>query len=71
MLLLYPNFKGVGAMEMVAMDMKLRGLYSARQLSFKGAGFRVEEVLLTKEFQQIYDESVKVWMECHRQFAVK
>uniref|UniRef100_A0A915DG43 Strawberry notch n=1 Tax=Ditylenchus dipsaci TaxID=166011 RepID=A0A915DG43_9BILA len=61
--------RGVGAMEMVAMDMKLRGLYLARQLSFKGAGFRVDEVMLSSDFVQIYDESVKLWMECRRQFA--
>ncbi|KAI6213229.1 hypothetical protein M3Y94_00125800 [Aphelenchoides besseyi] len=60
--------RGVGAMELVAMDMKLRGLYLARQLSFKGVDFSVQEVLLTDEFIRIYDESVKLWMECHRQF---
>ena len=27
--------RGVGAMEVVAMDMKLRGMYIARQLSFQ------------------------------------
>ena len=27
--------RGVGAMEIVAMDMKLRGMYIARQLSFQ------------------------------------
>lgn len=63
--------RGVGAMEMVAMDMKLRGLYLARQLSFKGVGFRVEEVQLTSDFVYMYNESVKVWMECRKQFAVR
>jgi len=37
-------FSGVGAMEIVAMDMKLRGMYIARQLSFKGVSFKIEEV---------------------------
>ncbi|KAH7729381.1 protein F20H11.2 [Aphelenchoides avenae] len=60
--------RGVGAMEMVAMDMKLRGLYLARQLSFQGVTFRVEEVQLDEEFIRIYDESVRLWMECRRQF---
>ena len=32
-------FSGVGAMEIVAMDMKLRGMYIARQLSFQGIEF--------------------------------
>ncbi|KAF7636928.1 hypothetical protein Mgra_00003667 [Meloidogyne graminicola] len=61
--------RGVGAMEMVAMDIKLRGLYLSRQLSFRGADFYVEEIPLTKDFIKIYDESAKLWMECRRQFA--
>lgn len=52
------------------MDMKLRGLYLARQLSFQGVTFRVEEVQLDEEFIRIYDESVRLWMECRRQFQV-
>ena len=35
----YYIFSGVGAMEIVAMDMKLRGMYIARQLSFQGIVF--------------------------------
>lgn len=45
-------------MEIVAMDMKLRGMYIARQLSFHGVTFRIEEVPLSKEFEKIYDKSV-------------
>jgi len=40
--------------------MKQRGLYLARQLSFAGTAFRVEEVALSKEFVHTYDESVKL-----------
>ncbi|VDN07010.1 unnamed protein product [Thelazia callipaeda] len=60
--------RGVGAMEIVAMDMKQRGLYLARQLSFRGVSFRIEEVPLTAEFVEVYDASVKLWLECRRQF---
>ena len=35
---------GVGAMEMVAMDMKQWGLYITRQLNFQGITFEVVEV---------------------------
>jgi hypothetical protein len=42
----------------------------SRQLSFKGADFVVEEVPLSLDFINLYDESVKLWMECRRQFAV-
>lgn len=50
--------RGVGAMEIVAMDMKLRGMYIARQLSFHGVTFKIEEVPLSKQFERVYDESV-------------
>lgn len=51
-------FSGVGAMEIVAMDMKLRGMYIARQLSFHGVSFKIEEVPLSPELAKAYDESV-------------
>jgi hypothetical protein len=69
--------RGIGAMEIVAMDMKLRGkiktkllnnlmailnigMYIARQLSFHGVNFKVEEVPLSDDFKEIYDASVKL-----------
>lgn len=51
---------GVSCMEIVAMDMKLRGMYIARQLSFKGVTFHVNEVPLTDEFKQTYNDAVKL-----------
>lgn len=53
-------YRGVGAMEIVAMDMKLRGMYIARQLSFHGVAFKIEEVSLSDDFVKMYDESVKL-----------
>ncbi|XP_064555465.1 protein strawberry notch isoform X2 [Drosophila montana] len=61
--------RGVGAMEIVAMDMKLRGMYIARQLSFKGVSFKIEEVPLSKEFRRIYDQSVELWVEAMQKFT--
>nr|XP_029724185.1 protein strawberry notch-like isoform X2 [Aedes albopictus] len=61
--------RGVGAMEIVAMDMKLRGMYIARQLSFHGVTFKIEEVSLTKDFQRVYDESVELWVEAMQKFT--
>ncbi|XP_015606574.1 protein strawberry notch isoform X2 [Cephus cinctus] len=60
--------RGVGAMEIVAMDMKLRGMYIARQLSFHGVAFKIEEVPLSKEFTKIYDHSVRLWVEAMQKF---
>ncbi|KAH9640371.1 hypothetical protein HF086_003057 [Spodoptera exigua] len=50
--------RGVGAMEIVAMDMKLRGMYIARQLSFHGVSFKIEEVPLSDAFKETYDKAV-------------
>ena len=47
-------------MEIVAMDMKLRGMYIARQLSFSGVTFSVDEVKLEEKIIDAYDASVKL-----------
>ncbi|KAK7804957.1 hypothetical protein U0070_025479 [Myodes glareolus] len=52
--------RGVGAMEIVAMDMKLRGMYIARQLSFTGVTFKIEEVLLSQSYVKMYNKAVKL-----------
>ncbi|XP_066460838.1 protein strawberry notch homolog 2 isoform X1 [Eleutherodactylus coqui] len=55
--------RGVGAMEIVAMDMKLSGMYIARQLSFTGVNFRIEEIPLDESFQQMYNRAAQLWAE--------
>ncbi|KAJ7378733.1 Protein strawberry notch 1 [Desmophyllum pertusum] len=60
--------RGVGAMEIVAMDMKLRGMYMTRQLSFAGVTFDIRELPLTKEFIDMYDASVNLWIEAREKF---
>nr|XP_017015411.2 protein strawberry notch [Drosophila takahashii] len=73
----YPEFyefvnavekRGIGAMEIVAMDMKLRGTYIARQLSFKDVSFRIEEVPMAKEFRKCYNLSAELWAEINKKF---
>lgn len=44
-------------MEIVAMDMKVSGMYIARQLSFTGVTFRIEEIPLASAFELIYNRS--------------
>lgn len=61
--------RGIGAMEIVAMDMKLRGMYIARQLSFHGVTFKIEEVPLSREFRKVYDDSVELWVEAMQKFT--
>ncbi|KAL2098158.1 hypothetical protein ACEWY4_007365 [Coilia grayii] len=55
--------RGVGAMEIVAMDMKVSGMYIARQLSFAGVSFRIEEIALDKEFKLVYNKAARLWAE--------
>lgn len=55
--------RGVGAMEIVAMDMKLSGMYIARQLSFTGVNFRIEEIPLDEAFKQTYNRAAQLWAE--------
>ena len=59
---------GVDAMEVVAMEMKYRGMFIARQLSLNDVTFKVDEVVLTPTFIQGYDESVKLWVDLYNLF---
>ncbi|XP_020511435.1 protein strawberry notch homolog 1 isoform X2 [Labrus bergylta] len=60
--------RGVGAMEIVAMDMKLRGMYIARQLSFTGVTFKIEEVPLSNKYIHMYNKSVTLWVTAREKF---
>ncbi|CAH8532378.1 unnamed protein product [Schistosoma bovis] len=67
--------RGVGAMELVAMDMKLRGMYIARQLSFHGVNFSINEVLIEnvklghESFIHVYNQSTDLWVYAYRFFS--
>ncbi|KAL7532804.1 hypothetical protein ACHAXR_004855, partial [Thalassiosira sp. AJA248-18] len=67
---LYPTFdsfhatlakRGVGAMEMLALEMKRKGIFLARTLSWDGAEFHTLEVKLSKEQIARYDGAVRWW----------
>ena len=60
---------GVGGMELLAMEMKNRGIYIARQLSLKDISFKVEEVALSPEITMSYSNSVILWVELLRSFT--
>nr|XP_043068518.1 uncharacterized protein LOC108125263 [Drosophila bipectinata] len=73
----YPDFyefvntvekRGIGAMEIVAMDMKLRGTYISRQLSFRDVSFRIEEVPMSKDFRKVYNLAAELWAEINKKF---
>ncbi|KAE9592810.1 putative chromatin regulator PHD family [Lupinus albus] len=54
---------GVGALELVAMDMKARGMYLCRTLSYKGAEFEVIEAPLEDEMMDMYKKAAEFWAE--------
>ncbi|KAK4285614.1 hypothetical protein QN277_002290 [Acacia crassicarpa] len=54
---------GVGALELVAMDMKARGMYLCRTLSYKGVEFEVIEAPLEDEMMDMYKKAAEFWAE--------
>ena len=48
---------GVGAMELIALDLKRRGMYLCRQLSFSAASFDKAMVDLNDAQRKMYDEA--------------
>ncbi|XP_065854274.1 protein FORGETTER 1 [Euphorbia lathyris] len=54
---------GVGALELVAMDMKARGMYVCRTLSYKGAEFDVVEAPLEAQMMEMYKKAAEFWAE--------
>jgi len=52
---------GTGAMEFLAMEMKLAGKYLSRMLSFKGVTFQIAEKALEPAFASDYDAAVAFW----------
>eukprot|EP00035_Acanthoeca_spectabilis_P008607 m.156177 g.156177 ORF g.156177 m.156177 type:complete len:1736 (-) comp14428_c0_seq4:94-5301(-) len=53
--------KGDGAMEMVSMDMKAKGMFLARSLSYEGAEYSIQPLTLSDEFRAKYDHSCVVF----------
>lgn len=45
------------------MDMKVSGMYIARQLSFSGVSFRIEEITLDEEFKLVYNKAARLVRE--------
>ncbi|XP_028799657.1 protein FORGETTER 1 isoform X2 [Neltuma alba] len=54
---------GVGALELVAMDMKARGMYLCRTLSYRGVEFEVIEAPLEDEMMDMYKKAAEFWAE--------
>ncbi|WVZ87055.1 hypothetical protein U9M48_033752 [Paspalum notatum var. saurae] len=54
---------GVGALELVAMDMKARGMYVCRTLSYKGVDFDIVEASLEERMMNMYRKAAEFWSE--------
>ncbi|KAG8043403.1 hypothetical protein GUJ93_ZPchr0458g22439 [Zizania palustris] len=52
---------GVGALELVAMDMKARGMYVCRTLSYKGVDFDIVEAPLEERMMNMYRKAAEFW----------
>ena len=53
--------RGVGAMELLALEMKQAGCFVARTLSWDGAEFDSVKVALSPHQVQVYDQSMRWW----------
>ncbi|OEU05850.1 hypothetical protein FRACYDRAFT_257886 [Fragilariopsis cylindrus CCMP1102] len=56
--------RGLGSLELLALELKTRGSLMARTLSWEGAEFQTVEVPLDRHQCQVYDRGVKWWTEC-------
>lgn len=50
-------------MELIALDLKRRGMYICRQLSFKAATFNTQTIDLTQRQTKMYDQASAFWSE--------
>uniref|UniRef100_A0A8C4WVN5 Protein strawberry notch homolog 2 n=1 Tax=Eptatretus burgeri TaxID=7764 RepID=A0A8C4WVN5_EPTBU len=62
--------RGVPGMELVAVEMKQAGAYLARQLSFRGASFNVEEAILKPAARKAYNEAARLWRDVAAMFEL-
>ena len=56
---------GIAAMELIARDLKMQGLYAARALSFAGVEYDILEHRLTPDQIAVYDAYADAWAIIH------
>eukprot|EP01043_Picozoa_sp_COSAG02_P033067 COSAG02_NODE_2239_length_9411_cov_3.663552_8_plen_247_part_00 len=62
--------RGVGALEMLAIEMKASGGYVSRALGFKSAEFDVLEAELSNTDKTCYDNAAAFWDEVRKQLQI-
>jgi hypothetical protein len=74
--ILYPTFqsfqetlsnRGMGSLEMLALEMKQMGSFVARTLSWDGAEFDTMEIALSREHVRQYDGAVQWWLRVKKE----
>ena len=55
--------KGVGALELLALEMKRAGSFVARTLCWNGAEFNTEKITLSDEQKEVYDSAIAIWYD--------
>ena len=53
--------RGLGSLELLALEMKQQGCFLARTLSWEGAEFQTCQIPLSKHQTQVYDQAVAWW----------
>jgi hypothetical protein len=54
---------GPGGMELLAVELKQRGLYMSRQLSLEGIEYTVEQCELDQSERAMYDKCARIWTQ--------
>lgn len=55
--------RGVGGLEMLAMEMKASGSYLSRGLSYRNAEFELKQVALTQVQRSMFDAASRFWSD--------
>lgn len=54
---------GLSFLEMLCCDIKAKGAFVSRQLSFQGCSFSIQEASMSAEMESMYYESVQIWKQ--------
>lgn len=52
---------GLGLQELLTLDMRYKGVYISRQLSFRGTDFEIFSINIDNEMIEMYNNSVRMW----------
>ena len=61
--------RGLGSLELLALELKTKGSFMARTLSWEGAEFQTATVPLDEHQQRMYDRCVSWWNKCQTDLA--